>query len=198
MQEKRPILIGISSGVTVFLFGFAMMYFMWTRLGSPLGLIRYENQTFYVVGNSVLGGIAQDGLTASLIILFVICMPCLYIGVLKGIDIEAIVDGIVLISVAFAPVKFCIHNNVEHMERQREVLEDYPNEEKMWNVLHKCLVRQSKQTIFAMLPYVCLVAGKEFLQKLVQSKTWREAIKELINTYIDKLYPCIMLDEGIL
>lgn len=149
-------------------------------------VIRYENQTFYVVGNSVLGGIAQDGLTASLIILFVICMPCLYIGVMKGIDIEAIVDGIVLISVAFAPVKFCIHNNVEHMERQRKVLADYPNEEKMWNVLHKCLVRQSKQTIFAMLPYVCLVAGKEFMQKLVQSKTWREAIKELINTYIDK------------
>lgn len=149
-------------------------------------VMRYENQTSHVVGNSILGGIAQDGLTVSLIIFFVICMPCLYIGMMKGIDIEVIMGGIVLIGVAFAPVKFCIHNNVEHMERQRKVLDDYPNEEEMWNVLHKCLVRQSKQTIFAMLPYVCLVAGKEIMQKLIQSKTWREAIREMLDTYIDK------------
>ena len=149
-------------------------------------VIQYEHQIFHVVGNSILGGIAQDGLTVGSIILFAVCMPCLYISMMKGIDGTVVLGGIVLIGVAFPPVKFCICNNVKHMDQQKKVLEDYPNEEGMWNVLHKCLVRQSIQTIIAMLPYVCIVAGKEFVQKLCQSKTWKEAMKELINTYIDK------------
>lgn len=149
-------------------------------------VIRYEYQSSHVVGNSILGGIAQDGLTVGTIILFAICMPCLYISMMKKIDITTILGGLALICVAFSPVKFCISNNVKHMDQQRKVLRDYPNEEEMWNVLHKCLVRQSIQTIIAMFPYVCVIAGKEFMQILFKSKTWKEAIKELINTYIDK------------
>lgn len=53
MQKKRSILIGISSGVTVFLFGFAMMYFMWTRLGSPLGLPGFFSYRAATIGDGI-------------------------------------------------------------------------------------------------------------------------------------------------
>ena len=84
------------------------------------------------------------------------------------------------------PVGFCIHNNVEHIERQKMILENYPEEEEIWNILHKCLVRQSKQTVFAMLPYVCIATIYEILKRIGKSKTISEIIRDIKNIYIDK------------
>lgn len=63
---------------------------------------------------------------------------------------------------------------------------NYPEEEELWKVLRKCLVRQSKQTIFAMLPYVCIAAIYEILKRIGKSKTITEIIKDIKNTFIDK------------
>lgn len=149
-------------------------------------VIQYEHDIYHVVGNSSLGGIAQDGLMITLVVFFAAYIPCVYISIINVIDINAVFGAIALICAAFSPVGFCMHNNVEHLERQKEVLINYPMEEEMWNVLHDCLVRQSKQTIFAMLPYVCIVVFFQIVNRLGKSETITEAIKDIINTYIDK------------
>lgn len=149
-------------------------------------VIQYEYNTSHVIGNSPLGGIAQDGLMTTLIVFFAACIPCMYISVIKVIDINAVLGAIALVCAAFPPVGFCIHNNVEHIERQKMILENYPEEEEIWNILHKCLVRQSKQTVFAMLPYVCIATIYEILKRIGKSKTISEIIRDIKNIYIDK------------
>lgn len=149
-------------------------------------IIRYEQKEYHVVGNNPLGGVAQDGLMICLIVFFAACMPCVYISLINVVDTVTIVGGCSLIGSAFLPVGFCIKNNVGHIERQKEVLGEYPGEKELWNTLHICLVRQSKQTVFAMFPYVCIVVASLFFKGLLQNKTLGEVIRELINKYIDK------------
>lgn len=149
-------------------------------------VIQYEHNGSYVVRNSPLGGIAQDGLMITLVVFFAAYIPCVYISIINVIDRNAILGAGALICAAFSPVGFCIHNNVEHIERQKKVLIDHPEEEELWNTLRKCLVRQSKQTIFAMLPYVCIATFFEIVKRIGKSKTISEAIKDIKNIYIDK------------
>lgn len=147
-------------------------------------VFQYEHRPFHVVGNSSLGGIAQDGLMICLIVFFVICMPCLYIS-LSERSISAWFGAAFLVSTAFAPIEYCLHNNVEHMKRQHKLLESYPEEEYMWYVLHGCLVRQSKQTIFATIPYVCVAAVAAYGSRIMTSMERGEILRDIITTYID-------------
>lgn len=148
-------------------------------------IIQYDHKSFQVVKNNPLGSIAQDGMMICLIVLFAACMPCMYISLMKELSIFTGLSGLALVVAAFPPVGFCIHNNVEHVERQKEVLTMYPEEKDMWNTLRNCLIRQSKQTVLAMFPYVCVAVVLMIVKKFVHSKTPKEAVKEIMNTYID-------------
>lgn len=147
-------------------------------------VFQYEHRTFHVVGNKPLGGIAQDGLMICLIVFFVICMPCLYIS-LSEKNISAWLGAVFLVVTAFPPIQYCLRNNVEHMKRQRKLLVNYPEEEDMWNVLQECLVRQSKQTIFATMPYVCVAVAAAYGSRMMKSMERGEILKDILNTYID-------------
>ena len=147
-------------------------------------VFQYEHRTFHVVGNKPLGGIAQDGLMICLIVFFVICMPCLYIS-LSEKNISVWLGAVFLVVTAFPPIQYCLRNNVEHMKRQRKLLVKYPEEEDMWNVLHECLVRQSKQTIFATMPYVCVAVAAAYGSRMMKSMERGEILKDIFNTYID-------------
>lgn len=148
-------------------------------------VIQYDHKVFQVVKNNPLGSIAQDGMMICLIVLFAACMPCMYISLMKELNIFTSVSGLALVVAAFPPVGFCIQNNVEHIVRQKEVLTMYPEEKGMWDTLRNCLIRQSKQTVLALFPYVCVAAVLMIGKKFVQSKTPKEAVKEIMNTYID-------------
>jgi hypothetical protein len=149
-------------------------------------VIRYKYGEYKVVPNKPLGGIAQDGLMITLIVFFADFIPCVYISVIHTVDIVAISKATVLIAGAFFPVGFCIYNNVKHIGRQKKVLLEHPEEEELWEILRKCLVRQSKQTLFAMLPYVCIAALYGIVTRISGSKTMPEALRDIKNTYIDK------------
>lgn len=151
-------------------------------------VIQYEHKTFHVVLNNPIGGIAQDGMMICLIVLFAACMPCMYISLMKEMSGFVGVSGMALVAAAFPPVGFCIYNNVEHVERQKAVLTLHPEERNMWDTLHNCLIRQSMQTVFAMFPYVCVAVILIIVKKIVQSKTLKEAVKEIIITYIDSMW----------
>lgn len=170
---KCLLLIGIAT-VT----GFIVIPLLHARV------FQYEHTSFHVVGNNPLGGIAQDGLMICLIVFFVICMPCLYIS-LSEKSISAWLGAVFLIVSAFPPIQYCLHNNVEHMKRQHKLLTRYPEEEDMWNVLHKCLVRQSMQTIIATIPYVCVAAAAAYGNRMMKSMERGEILKDIFSTYID-------------
>lgn len=170
---KCLLLIGIAT-VT----GFIIIPLLHARV------FQYEHTSFHVVGNNPLGGIAQDGLMICLIVFFVICMPCLYIS-LSEKSISAWLVAVFLVVTAFPPIRYCLHNNVEHMKRQHKLLASYPEEEDMWNVLHECLVRQSKQTIFATMPYVFVAAAAAYGSRMMKSMERGEILKDIISTYID-------------
>lgn len=146
----------------------------------------------HVVPNSDIGGIAQDGLMFVLIVMFVIVMPCAYISIMKTVDGEVLLGAFALFSSAFLPVKFCLRNNVEHMMRQREVLIRYPQEKDIWNRLHRNLVIQSWQTVFAMLPYVTIVVLGIIGSCMTKNMTLKEMKNHLIGTYIDG---CVLEEE---
>lgn len=170
---KGLILIGVAT-----VMGFIVIPFLHAKV------FQYEHETIYVVGNNTLGGIAQDGLMICLLVFFVICMPCLYVSLSTNV-IKSWLGAVFLISTAFLPVEYCLRNNVGHIKRQRKVLAEHPEEEDMWNVLHLCLVRQSKQTVFATFPYVCIAVGAAYGKRRMKSMERREILKDIYNTYID-------------
>lgn len=147
-------------------------------------VFQYDYEVSHVIGNKPLGGIAQDGLMICLIVFFIICMPCLYIS-LSTKGLKAWLEAVTLACTAFPPVSYCLRNNVEHVKRQRKVLEEYPEEENIWNVLHKCLVRQSWQTVFAAFPYVCIAVTASYGSSMIKSMERREIWKNIYYTYID-------------
>lgn len=149
-------------------------------------VIQYECDEYKVVPNKPLGGIAQDGMMITLIVFFAAFIPCIYISIINTVNIVAILNVATLIAGAFLPVGFCIQNNLKHIGRQKTVLKEHPEEEELWKILRKCLVRQSKQTLFAMLPYVCIATLYKIGSKMLKSKTISEALRDIKNTYIDK------------
>lgn len=147
-------------------------------------VFQYGYEVSHVIGNKPLGGIAQDGLMICLIVFFIICMPCLYIS-LSTKGVEAWLEAVMLVCTAFPPVSYCLNNNVEHIKRQKKVLAKYPEEKKLWDTLHECLVRQSWQTVFATFPYVCIAAIATYGNRMMKSMDRKQIWKDIYNTYID-------------
>lgn len=170
---KGAILVGI---VTI------MAFIIIPLLHARVFQCGYRNS--HVVENKPLGGIAQDGLMICLIVFFVICMPCLYIN-LSARGISAWLGALTLVCTAFLPIRYCLRNNVEHIRKQRKVLAQYPEEEKIWDALHECLVRQSKQTVFAAFPYVCIAIVAAYGSRMMKSLERGDIPKDIYNTYID-------------
>lgn len=144
-----------------------------------------EKKKCMVIPGSMWQGIWQDGLMIFVLLLFGVLLPCSYVCLMRDMDVEAIAGTIGLISTAFVPVVFCLKNNVGHMQRQKEVLKKYPGEEERWNQLHKRLLAQSWQTVFATIPYSLVMIVMVLLKQIVLNKTFKEMYQHVITTYID-------------
>lgn len=152
-----------------------------------------------VIPNKPVGGVAQDGLMTFITILFVAYLPCLYCRTIDWSRLFAnfhinnsiaweqvciyIAGLFMLILEALEPVKFCLINNLQHLTRQYKTARN-ENEMEIWEELHKCLNIQSKQAVFATLPYVIVILAKEYLYMSDDEKGhWKEYF---IEKYIDK------------
>ena len=155
-------------------------------LGKHLNIIYEKN---HVVPNTWWGGILQDGFSAMLVQLLLIGIPCIYIGRLGDkSDIGAWVIIIGLIGLAMGVVGFYIHNNVEHVERQRGVLEKHPNEKQIWCSLRKNLIIQNWITVFMTLPYFMLAVLLEIARYITSKNDMDDdnrIIRQLLAKYID-------------
>lgn len=147
---------------------------------------RYNSLKYHVVGNNPISGIAQDGLMITMLLFFGTGLPCMYIYMVNMKSWGEWFAAMSLIYAAFAPIGFCLKNNVKHIAQQREVLKEFPNEEEMWNVLHISLVKQSKQTVFAMFPYVCVAISGCILKRHANNMNYKKAAIDVYETYIDK------------
>lgn len=162
-------------------------------------VLKVDYRETKVVPNKPVGGIAQDGLMAFIIILFVAYLPCLYCRAVdwktvfvnfylnNSIVWEQIIGYLIglfgLIIEALKPVEFCLGNNLKHLTRQYKTAKN-ENEIEIWEELHKCLNIQSKQAVFATLPYVVIILVKEYLNMSDDEKGhWKECF---IEKYIDK------------
>ena len=142
-------------------------------------------KTYQVKGNKPIGGVAQDGLMVTVLMLLGVGLPCMYVQMIDVKNWAEWITGVGLISSAFMPIGFCLENNVKHMRRQKKEFEKYPEEKELWEMQHKCLVRQSKQTVFAMLPYVCIAVGGCVLKRCMRSMAMPKIIPDIYSTYID-------------
>ena len=145
---------------------------------------QYEYQESNVVPNTPLGGVAQNGLTFSLCIIFASYLPCLYCSTIKEMNLDILIGLVGLITTAFLPVGFCLKNNVEHISKQFQVAKNNPEEMKKWESLHTCLVLQSKLVVFSMLPYVIVATAAQL--GILKDRNLMNAKEILLGTYIDR------------
>lgn len=154
-------------------------------------VLKMKYKETIVVPNKPVGGVAQDGLMVFILVLFVAYLPCLYCG---SIEWENIFNNLnntliclgglaTLIGAALEPIGFCLQNNIQHLEQQYKVAKEQ-NQMEIWEQLHKHLNIQSKQTVFATLPYVIVVLISKYLAMSNAEKGhWKEYF---IEKYIDK------------
>lgn len=154
-------------------------------------VLKMEYKKTIVVPNKPVGGVAQDGLMVFILVLFVAYLPCLYCGSIEwentfnNLNSTLICLGglTTLIGTALEPIGFCLQNNIQHLEQQYKVAKKQ-NQMETWEQLHKHLNIQSKQTVFATLPYVIVVLISKYLAMNNTKKGhWKEYF---IEKYIDK------------
>ena len=148
--------------------------------------MQYEYQESNVVPNTPVGGVAQNGLTFSLCIIFASYLPCLYCSTIKEMNLDILIGLVGLITTAFLPVGFCLKNNVEHISKQFQVAKNNPEEMKKWESLHTCLVLQSKLAVFSMLPYVIVATAAQLGKIILKDRNLMNAKEILLGTYIDR------------
>ena len=155
-----------------------------------LGLTqRSECKTSNIVPNTWIGGVIQDGFSASLVQLLLIGIPFFYIELIDiGRGISGWIAIFYLILVAMRVVGFFINNNVKHVEAQRGVLEYHPEEKGQWDILRESLIRQNCITMFMTLPYfmmrlICDTAGLIIRKRDFDDDN--RIYRQLIAEYVD-------------
>lgn len=213
--EKNIKICGVFMGIFCFLISYSASFkiaFMPTWFGllsSTLNVIlsvlvfpvfagflfRTEYKKSLVVPNSPIGGVAQDGGMIFLIIVFASFLPNIYCSFVslnttnQSNVLNELLGAMTLILTAFFPVTFCIKNNRQHLIRQYKVAVKSPSNMERWQVLRNRIVHQSRQTCFALLPYIVLIVisryVKDFCSKEVETGNLKEYSRVIWNEYIE-------------
>ena len=121
--------------------------------------------------------------------IFLIGVPCFYVGLLDNkTDVHGWTAIVGLIILTMGVVGFFINNNVKHVERQREVLKEHPEERTIWIVLRKMLIKQNIITIIMTLPYFLLRIVSDGVGLVLQKKDFDDdnrVYRQLMAKYID-------------
>lgn len=147
-------------------------------------VLQFDIPQLHVISSNELGGVAQDGFLISLIVIFIICIPSSFMGLLQSNDATLFLSLVTVLSPAFVPLVFCLENNVGHIRRQKEVLDRYPKEEREWIRLKKCLRRQNMLTMFALIPYIVICFGLEASKYILKDGTTKEAFKGIKEKFL--------------
>lgn len=196
LAVSRKITVG---NILLFVVNIILAFVILPVLSGIVMQMEYEKSS--IVLNKPLEGIALDGFLGSVLILGAAYIPCFLGGMISysglsfnftenigmhiyNLAIWGVTVGVIF-STAFEPVLFCTKNNLVFLTKQYQKIETQ-SDRLLWEKLHTCLVAQSKQTIFAMIPYVIIVLCKKWWDldnKDIKLSEWK---KDLIHEYIDK------------
>lgn len=148
-----------------------------------------ERQSGEIVLNTALGGVRQDGFSSAVVQIFVVGIPCGYIGIFRQNSWDTWWSLFLFMVSGMIVAEFFLRNNVEHVARQKTkaVKRDALLDE--WFDLRDCIMRQSLLATLATFPYWLMFVLLEWFKYVIQTQdnNRRESFRERITKqYIDR------------
>lgn len=148
-------------------------------------IVQCEIPDLQIATTSPLGGIVQNGFLTWLLVLLGGVVPVYFSSIIK--DEMNLLYGVILIVInIYWPLSYCIHNNVEHLEKRVREYSNYEGQDDVTQIyfqlrkLAKHLKRQNIAAFIALLCYCLVPIGIEMGVEVMKTGQ----IKGVFNNYI--------------
>lgn len=147
--------------------------------------------TNHVVPNKPIDGILLDGFSGIIAHIFLVSFPCMYISCEAENFIVNLLHLLKILIPAMMVAGTFMKNNSEHIIRQKELINSYPEEVDLWWELYTSIKTQSIITAFLTLPYwlaSLVILYFPYLKGTRDEKKNQGYYMYVISRYIDPKY----------